>query len=207
MHLFPAIADPNIALILIVIGALGIYTEFNSPGLIAPGVVGALLVLLGIASLAPDPIDWRGAALILLALGFFVFEAKLTSHGAMTVLGAICMLLGSMMLVDSPNPALRIHWTTAAAVTIPFALITSFLLSVAVRARRNKVVTGPQAMLGLTGISVDELNPTGTIEVRGEYWQASAPERIASGRPVRVTGMKGLALRVEAVDTNQGASC
>ena len=207
MHLIPAIADPNVALILIVIGALGVYAEMNSPGLIAPGVIGSLFALFGIASLAPEPIDWRGAALVVLALIFFAFEARLTSHGAMTILGAICMLIGSMMLVDSPNPELRIHWTTAAGITIPFALITSFLLSIAVRARRNKVVTCPQAMLGLTGVSVEDLNPSGTIAERGEYWKASAPAHVAAGRPVRVTGVEGMDLKVEDVDTEEGARC
>jgi membrane-bound serine protease (ClpP class) len=210
LHLIPAIADPNIALILIAIGALGVYAEMNAPGLIAPGVIGSLFVLFGIASLAPEPIDWRGAALIVIALVFFAFEAKLTSHGALTALGAMCMLIGSMMLVDSPRPELRIHWTTAAGITIPFALITSFLLSIALRARRNKVVTGPQAMLGLSGVSVEALNPSGTIAVRGEYWNASAPAHVDAGRPVRVTGVDGMALRVEAIDTidtEEGSQC
>ena len=211
LHLIPAIADPNAALILIVIGALGIYAEMNSPGLIAPGVIGSLLVLFGIASLAPRPLDWRGEALIVLALGFFAFEAKLTSHGALTALGAICMMIGSTMLVDSPDPELRIRWTTAAGVTIPFAPITSFLLSMAVRARRNKVVTGPRAMVGLRGVSIEELNPDGTIVVRGEYRRATAPANLAPGIPFRVTGVEGMALRVEALttgdDTEEGEPC
>jgi membrane-bound serine protease (ClpP class) len=113
------------------------------------------------------------------------------------------MAVGATMLVDSPRPELRIHWTTAAGITIPFAPITSFLLSIAVRARRNKVVTGPQAMLGLTGVSVEDLNPSGTTAVRGEYWKASAPAHVAAGRPVRVTGVEGMALRVEDADTER----
>jgi membrane-bound serine protease (ClpP class) len=199
LHPIAAISDPNVALLVIVIGALGIYAEFSCPGLIAPGVAGAVLVLLGFASLAADPVDWRGAALIVFAFCFFLLDAKLTSHGALTALGAVCMGFGSRLLVDSPNPRMRIHWITALAITIPFALITNFLLAVAVRARRNKMVTGPRPMLGLTGVSIEELNPTGTILVRGEYWKATAAVRIARAMPVRVTGIDGLTLRVESV--------
>jgi membrane-bound serine protease (ClpP class) len=143
IELYPAIAiaDPNIALVLIVIGALGIFAEFSRPGLIIPGVAGTTAALIGLASMAAYRIDWRGAAVVLIAFLAFAFEAKLITHGILTAAGAAALLAGSVMLVDSADPARRIHWSTAAAVTIPFALITSFLLSVALRARRNKIVT------------------------------------------------------------------
>ena len=194
-----AIADPNIALLLLVLGALGIYAEFSSPGLIAPGVIGAILLLLGLTALSMLPIDWLGAALIALALSFFVLEAKFATHGILTVGGAVAMLLGAVMLVDTNVPELRIHWATAIAVTLPFALITSFLLSIAVRARRNKVATGAGAMLGQFGTTIAELNPAGTVMVRGEYWHAIAGGPIGASRQVRITGVDGLTLRVEAV--------
>jgi membrane-bound serine protease (ClpP class) len=198
-RLLVAIADPNIALLLLVLGALGIYAEFSSPGLIAPGVIGAILVLLGLTALTMFPIDWLGAALMILAFAFFILEAKFATHGVLTAGGAVAMLLGAVMLIDTSVPEMRIHWSTALAVTVPFALITSFLFSIAVRARRNKVTTGATAMIGQFGVAVGELNPGGTVMVRGEYWNAVAPSHIAAAAPVRITRVDGLTLRVDAV--------
>lgn len=193
-----AIADPNIALLLLVLGALGIYAEFSSPGLFAPGVIGAILVLLGLTALSVFPIDWLGAALMILGLIFFVLEAKYPTHGILTVGGAICLTLGAVMLVDTNVPELRVRWSTAIGLAVPFALITSFLFSIALRARRNKVVTGAEGMIGETGVAVGELNPSGTILVHGEYWNARASGRVPPSEPVRITGIDGLTLRVEA---------
>jgi membrane-bound serine protease (ClpP class) len=192
-----AIADPNIALLLLVLGALGIYLEFSSPGLVAPGVAGAILALLGLTALSMFPIDWLGAALMILGLVFFVLEAKFATHGILTTGGAIALALGAVMLIDTNVPELRIRWSTAVGLAIPFALITSFLLSIVVRARRNKVVTGVEGMLGLPAVAVGELNPSGTVLVRGEYWRAQASARISASEPVRITGIDGLTLRVE----------
>jgi membrane-bound serine protease (ClpP class) len=192
-----AIADPNIALLLLVLGALGIYLEFSSPGLVAPGVAGAILALLGLTALSMFPIDWLGAALMVMGLVFFLLEAKFATHGVLTTGGAIALMLGAVMLIDTNVPELRIHWSTAIGLAIPFALITSFLLSIVIRARRNKVVTGPEGMLGLPGIAVSELNPSGTVQVRGEYWSAQSSARVPASEPVRITGIDGLTLRVE----------
>jgi membrane-bound serine protease (ClpP class) len=198
-----AIADPNIALLLLVLGALGIYLEFSSPGLVAPGVAGAILALLGLTALSMFPIDWLGAALMILGLSFFVLEAKFATHGILTTGGAIALALGAVMLIDTNIPELRIRWSTAVGLTIPFALITSLLLTIAVRARRNKVVTGVEGMLGLPAIAVSELNPSGTVLVRGEYWSAQATARVPASEPVRITGIDGLTLRVEPKDSKE----
>ncbi|HVW83619.1 MAG TPA: nodulation protein NfeD [Bryobacteraceae bacterium] len=194
------IADPNIALLLLVLGAVCIYAEFSNPGMVAPGVIGSILVLLGLTALAMFPIDWLGAALMILALVFFALEAKFVTHGVLTLGGAAAMTLGAILLIDTTLPELRIRWTTALAVSVPFALITTFLLSIAVRARRNKVVTGVEGMIGQIGSTVAELNPAGTILIRGEYWNARADSRIPPSRPVRVTGVDGLTLRVEQTE-------
>jgi membrane-bound serine protease (ClpP class) len=192
-----AIADPNIALLLLVLGALGVYLEFSSPGLVAPGVAGAILVLLGLTALSVFPIDWLGAALMILGLAFFILEAKFATHGVLTTGGAIALALGAVMLIDTNVPELRIRWSTAIGLAVPFALITSMLFSIAIRARRNKVVTGVEGMLGLQAIAVGELNPSGTVLVRGEYWNAQASARVSASEPVRITGIDGLTLRVE----------
>ncbi len=192
-----SIADPNIALLLLVLGALGIYLEFSSPGLVAPGVAGAILALLGLTALSMFPIDWLGAALMILGLAFFILEAKFATHGVLTTGGAVALALGAVMLIDTNVPELRIRWSTAIGLAIPFAVITSFLFSIVIRARRNKVVTGVEGMLGLPAIAVNELNPAGTILVRGEYWSALASARVPASEPVRITGIDGLTLRVE----------
>lgn len=197
-RILSAIADPNIALLLLVFGALGMYAEFSIPGAVFPGVGGAILVLLGLAALAMFPIAWLGATLIILGLAFFVMEAKFATHGILTGGGAIAMLLGALMLIDTNDPALKIHLSTALSVTIPFALITSFLLSIAVRARRNKVVTGLEAMPGRCGVAVGELNPSGKVLIQGEYWNAIAATPIHAAERVRVTGVDGLTLKVSS---------
>ncbi len=194
-----SISDPNIALILLVLGALGIYAEFSNPGLIFPGVAGAILALLGLSALSMLPINWLGAALLLLALGFFVLEAKFASHGVLAAGGAVAMIMGAVILIDSPLPEMRIHLATAIAVTLPFAAITVFLVTIVVRARAAKVVTGKEGMIGESGLAVSDLTPEGRVLVRGEYWNAVATTPLKSGDQVRVTAIDRLNLTVEPV--------
>jgi membrane-bound serine protease (ClpP class) len=201
-----AIADPNIALILLVIGALGIYAEFSSPGLIAPGVGGVILVLLGLSALSVLPINWLGAALLIVSLTLFVLEAKFTSHGVLGLGGAISMVLGAVMLVDGPIPEMRIHWGTAIGLALPFSAITLLLLTLAMRARRNKVETGTEGMIGLIGSAVTELAPAGKIFVHGEYWDALAVQPVTAGTRVRVTAIDKLKLTVEPVAGQNGGT-
>jgi membrane-bound serine protease (ClpP class) len=191
-----AIADPNIGFILLVLGVLGIYVEFTSPGLIFPGIAGAILALLGLSSLSILPINWTGVALLVLALSLFVLEAKFTSHGMLGIGGTISMVLGALLLVNGP-PEMRIHLSTALAVALPFAAITMFLVSIVVKARRNKVLTGPEGMIGELGIAQTALEPEGQVLVRGEYWDAVAAAPVPAGAQVRVRGVAGLKLKVE----------
>jgi membrane-bound serine protease (ClpP class) len=196
-RLISAIADPNIALILLIIGALGIYIEFTSPGVIAPGVFGGILVLLGLSAISVLPINWLGAALLLLAFTLFALEVKFTSHGVLGAGGALAVVLGAVMLVDSPIPELRIHWLTALGVSLPFSAITVFLLTIAMRARRNKVETGVEGMIGQIGQALTGLSPAGKVFVRGEYWDAVAAQPVPAGAHVRVTAIDRLTLTVE----------
>jgi len=193
------IADPNIALVMLVIGALCIYVEFSAPGLILPGVVGAILALLGLSALSVLPINWLGAALILLAFGMFLLEVKVTSHGILGAGGAVALVLGAVMLIDTSIPELRVRWSTAIALALPFSAITVFLLTIAMRARRNKVETGREGMVGQVGSAVTELAPAGKVFVHGEYWDAVAQTTVPSGAAVRVIGVEKLKLTVEAV--------
>ncbi|MEP6960846.1 MAG: nodulation protein NfeD [Acidobacteriota bacterium] len=190
------IADPNVGIILLIAGALALYVEFSAPGLIVPGVAGGISVLLGLSSLAVLPINWAGAALLLLSFVLFVMEAHVTSHGVLGVGGAIAMALGATLLIDGP-PEMRIRWSTALAVTLPFAAITMFLLTIAVRARRNKVMMGAGALLEEIGEARTALDPAGKVLIRGEYWDAESVTRVEVGGKVRVLAVEGLRLRVE----------
>ena len=195
-----SIADPNIALILLVVGALAIYIEFQSPGLIVPGVVGAILVLLGLAAISVLPINWLGAALLLLSFTLFALEVKFATHGVLGIGGAVAMVLGAVMLINSPLPEMRIRWSTAIGLALPFSFITLFLLSLAVKARKNKVVTGIEGMIGETGAAVTALSPEGKVFVRGEYWDAIAARPVPAGGRVRVTAIDRLKLTVEPLE-------
>jgi membrane-bound serine protease (ClpP class) len=198
-RIISAIADPNIALVLLVIGALCVYLEFNSPGLVVPGVLGTILVLMGLSALSVLPINWLGAALLLSAFAMFVLEAKFATHGILGLGGAVSMVLGAVMLIDSPLPEMRVHWGTAIALAVPFSAITVLLLSLAVRARRSKVETGSEGMIGEIGAAITELAPEGKIFVHGEYWDAVSPRPVAAGARVRVTAIEKLKLTVEPV--------
>ena len=205
-RIIAAIADPNIALVILVIGALCIYVEFTSPGMIAPGVIGSILVLLGLSAISVLPINWLGAALLLLAFALFALEAKFTAHGVLGVGGAVAMVLGAVMLISSPIPEMRIHWSTAIALALPFAAITMFLLSLVMRARRGKVETGQEGMVGETGAAITALEPEGKVFVRGEYWDATAPQPVPAGARVRVTAIRQLKLTVEPISQENGGS-
>ena len=195
-EVFSAISDPNIALILLVLGALGLYVEFSSPGLIFPGVGGGILVLLGLTGLSMLPLNWLGVALLLLSLSFFILELKFASHGILGAGGVVAMILGSLFLING-LPELRIRIGTALAVTLPFAAVTAGLLSLIVRARAQRVVTGPAAMLDTTGVALTPLSPQGKVFVHGEYWDAVSATPIEPGTSVRVVRVEGLTLTVE----------
>src|SRR5438270_4579267 len=164
--------DPNVAFILLAIGALALYAEFNHPGAVIPGTVGVVFILIAAFALNLLPVRFAAIAMILVAFALFAAEAKFASHGVLTTGGVVLLTLGALLLVDSPIPELRVHLLTALAVSIPLGLITAFLMSIAVRARRNKVVTGVQGLIGEIGIAQFGLSPAGKIVVRGELWDA-----------------------------------
>jgi membrane-bound serine protease (ClpP class) len=188
------LADPNIALPVLIFGAFLIYAEFLLPGRVIFGVVGAVCAALALASLAQLPLDLWGVALMLIGLLCFALEAKAGAHGALALIGACCMFTGALTIS---------RWTVALGVTLPVALVTTFLLSIAVRARRNKLATGPGAMIGLVGVAVGELNPRGTVFVRGEYWAAGAPGHVDASERVRIVGINGLTLIVESLPKSE----
>ena len=192
-----ALIDPNLAFILFVLGLVGVYVEFSNPGLIVPGVGGAILMILGAMALTVLPINWAAAALIVLGLVFFILEATTTTNGILAAGGVIAMVLGAVMLIDTDMPELSINWATAIGVTLPLAAITVFLLQLAVRSFRVKVVTGRRGMIGEVGVAKTDVHAKGRVFVHGEWWNASSDMPIRSGAPVQVVGVDDLKLRVK----------
>ena len=198
--------DPQLAFVLLILGALGIYVEFTHPGLIAPGIAGAILVIVGLMALTMLPINWAGAALIVLGLACFVLEAMMPTGGILALGGAVSMVLGAVMLVDTGIPELSIGWGTAIAVTLPFAMITVFLLRLAVKSYRYKVATGSESMVGEIGVAKTNVGADGRVFVHGEWWNAKSDQLIPSGQRVRIVGIDGLNLKVEGVALEQPAT-
>lgn len=191
------VADPNIAFLLGAIGLACLYIEFTHPGMVLPGVVGAISLVLALYAFNFVPINYAGVLLIITALALFALEAKVTSHGVLAAGGILAMILGAVILVKSPWPAARIHFPTALSVTLPLALITIFLLRLAIAAKRRKAVTGDQGMLGAVGVVQTELAPVGKVLVHGELWQAHAEITVPRGSRIRVRKIDGLTLEVE----------
>lgn len=191
--------DPNIAFLILIIGAAAIYAEFNHPGAVIPGVVGIIFVVLAVFALNLLPLRFAGVALILTAFILFALEAKFATHGVLGVGGIAVMILGALLLVDGPIPQMRIRVLTAFAVSIPFGLLTLFLVDIAVRARRGKVVTGKRGLIGEVGVAQTQLRPDGKVFVHGEIWNASSSSPLEPGQTVRVTAVRDLVLTVEPV--------
>jgi len=190
---------PNVAFILLAIGALALYAEFNHPGAVVPGTVGVVFILVAAFALNLLPTRFAALVMILGAFALFAAEAKFVSHGVLTVGGITLLTLGGLLLVDSPIPEMRVHLLTALAVSIPLGLITAFLMTLAVKARRNKVVTGVEGLVGETGVAQTELVPRGKIFVHGELWDAVSSSDLPAGQSVVVRRVDGLVLQVEPV--------
>ena len=197
--------DPNIAFILLAIGALALYAEFNHPGAVVPGTVGIVFILIAAFALNLLPTRFAALVLILGAFALFAAEAKFASHGVLTIGGITLLTLGGLLLVDSPIPEMRVHLLTALAVSIPLGLITAFLMSIALKARRNKKVSGAQGLVGETGIAETALAPRGKIFVHGELWDAISSSDLAAGQPVVVRRVDGLLLQVEPLAVTRSA--
>ena len=191
------IMDPNIAFLLMSLGMLAVWAEFNHPGAILPGVIGLIAILLAVFALNLLPTRFAAIALILAAFVLFALEAKFTSYGVLGAGGVVCMVLGALLLVDGPIPELRVRLVTALAVSVPIGAIAVFLMTLVLRAHRNRVATGTEAMVGEIGVARTALGPDGKVFVRGELWNATARSEIAEGARVRVRSVEGLRVHVE----------
>jgi membrane-bound serine protease (ClpP class) len=196
-HILDGLMDPNVAFLLLAIGALALYVEFNHPGTVVPGTVGVVFILLAAFALNFLPTRFAALGLILGAFALFAAEAKFATHGVATIGGIALLTLGGLLLVDSPIPEMRVHLLTALAVSIPLGFITAFLMTIALKARRNKVVTGAQGLVGEMGVAQTALSPQGKVFVHGELWDAVAPSTLPPGQMVIVRSIDGLTLHVD----------
>jgi membrane-bound serine protease (ClpP class) len=194
------LADPRIAFVLFAIGMLCVYFEFQHPGMIAPGVAGALAMVLALYGFHMLPINVTGVLLIAVALALFVLEAQVQGFGVLGLGGVVAAVIGSLILIDAPNPEMRLPLSLVLAVVIPFALILILMVRLALRARGARVTTGLAGMIGLKGRAETAIEPEGRVFVRGELWRARSRTKIAAGENVRVVGVEGLTLDVDLAE-------
>jgi membrane-bound serine protease (ClpP class) len=201
------IATPNFALILGILGLLGLYLEFTNPGLIFPGVMGAVALLLALLGFALLPVNVIGVLLILLAIGLFIAEVTVQGFGVLGIGGVVAMTLGILFLIDAPYPELRVDTGLAIAVAVGFGLIFMLLLHLAVKSYRFKVSTGDVGMVGMIGTARSSVDQEGgQVFVYGEWWHAVSDVPIAAGSKVRVVRADNLSLVVEPLTRSATAS-
>ena len=198
------ISDPNIAYILLMLGFYGLLFELYNPGAIFPGIVGVIGLILGLYSLHTLPVNYAGLALIVFGIVLFLLEIKITSYGLLTIGGIVSLLLGSLMLIrdESSFEFVRISRSVILTFTIVSALFFLLVVGAGLKAQRAKPVTGPEGFIGAAGVTLEALDPTGTVRVQGEIWQAeSLSGRIEAGEKVAVKSMKNFKVYVEALRT------
>ncbi|GAC1505817.1 MAG: nodulation protein NfeD [Terriglobales bacterium] len=195
--------NPNISFILLAIGALALYTEFNHPGAVVPGTVGVVFILMAVFALNLLPTRFAAVILIFASFVLFALEAKFATHGVLAIGGITTLTLGGLLLVDAPVPEMRVHLATALGVSVPLGIITVLLMSIALKARANKVVTGAQGLIGQIALAQSALSPGGKVFVHGELWDAIASAEISAGQEVIVRQVDGLQLRVEPATSSR----
>ena len=193
------VADPTIAYLLLILGLAGLYFEFSTPGAVLPGVLGGISLILALYAFQQLPINYAGVLLILLAILMFIAEIKVVSHGVLTLGGLAAMILGSVMLIDSPLPDMRIPLTTIILTASAVAAFFMFIVGAGVRALWSKTRTGPEGLVGEVGVVRSRLAPRGQIFLRGELWNAESASPVEPGESVRVTRIDGLTLQVVQV--------
>ncbi len=202
-RIFSWIARPEIASILVAIGLLGLYVEFNNPGLVLPGAVGALALILFALSIQILPINILGLLLIALAVALFVLEVKFTSFGLLTLAGVIALSLGFLTLFDTEKlPGIRVPLSFVIPTSLTVGIAMLAVTTVVVRAHRARVSTGKEGLVGEVGTAITDVgSSTGKVFVHGEYWNATSGVSISKGARVRVRGVRDLGLEVEPNDT------
>jgi membrane-bound serine protease (ClpP class) len=194
------LTNPNIAYVLLLLGIYGLFFELQNPGMIFPGVVGAICLILGFYSLHVLPVNYAGLALIVLSAVLFILEIYITSQGLLTIGGIFALVFGSLILFESDVPYLRVSWEVIMLVVIIVAGFVIFLLTLGVRAQFRKRTTGSEGIIGEIGTANTDIKPEGgTAFVHGEFWNAISDRVIKKGRKVRVVAVKNMILTVEPI--------
>jgi membrane-bound serine protease (ClpP class) len=196
-RLLDIISNPTIAYIFLMLGIYGIFFELSSPGAILPGVVGGIFLILAFYALQMLPVNYAGLALILFAIILFIAEIKVVSHGLLAVGGVISLLLGSMMLFQSPVEYMRVSMSVIIPAVMVSAAFFIFAVTKAVNARLQKPTTGMEGLVGEVGIASTPITPEGKISIHGEFWNATSDQNIEEGEKVQVIGVDNLKLKVK----------
>jgi membrane-bound serine protease (ClpP class) len=194
------LTNPNIAYVLLLLGIYGLFFELQNPGMIFPGVVGAICLILGFYSLHVLPVNYAGVALIILSAILFILEIYITSQGLLTIGGIFALVFGSLILFESDVPYLRVSWEVIMLVVIIVAGFVILLLTLGVRAQFRKRATGSEGIIGEIGTArTDIKSDRGTVFVHGEFWNAVSKQTIKKGQRVKVVAVKNMILTVESV--------
>jgi membrane-bound serine protease (ClpP class) len=196
------IVEPDVFFVLLILGVLGLYTEFTHPGVIAPGVIGGICLILALYAMHFLPVNLAGLFLIALSLAFFILEAKAPSHGVLAFGGVVSMFLGALFLIRSPLTSGGVSLGVAVAGAVPFAIIATVLTRLVLRSRNWKTATGREELIGASGIVTTALRAgaEGMVRVHGELWRAESSQPVEEGKTVRVTKVEGLKLYVEPAE-------
>lgn len=195
-----AISDPTIAYLLLMLGIIGIFFEISQPGVILPGVIGTLAILLALFAFQALPVNYVGVLLILLGLILFVLEIKVTSYGMLSIGGVIALTFGSLMLIDSADPVMRISLAVIVATVISCTGFILFCLWFVARSQQRQIVSGQEGMVGERGQAVSQVHESGRVFVHGEYWDACAEDAVAEGAEIEVIEVGAqMRLKVRAV--------
>jgi membrane-bound serine protease (ClpP class) len=198
------LSDPNVAYLLLILGFYGLFFELSNPGSILPGVVGAIFLILAFFSFQMLPINYAGLLLILLALGMFVAEIKVHSAGLLTIGGVVSMFLGSLMLIESPGPFLKISYKVIIPAVLTTAAFFVFAVGAGLRAQLKKPTTGSEGLVGEVGVARTDIDRTGQAFIHGELWTVSSNEKIARGEAVEVVAIEGLKPSVKRRGPGEG---
>ncbi len=193
------VSNPNVAYVLMMLGMMGLFFELSNPGVILPGVIGGISLILAFFAFQALPVNYAGVLLILLGVTLFIAEIKVVSHGMLTLGGVVAMVLGSLMLFESSEPYLRVSWSVILVTVLAVAGFFAVVVSKALAVHRRRPTTGREGLIGLEGVVESWTATEGKVFIRGEYWDAGSDEPLGSGSRVTVEAVDGMRLKVKRI--------